>query len=293
MKGLAMTTSDSSENTYIIDIESAAETARLIEQDKLFTQAMGGLFPEQTPETLASIKYLLDIACGPGGWVVNVAYQYPHIEAMGVDINRTMIDYANATARSQGLYNASFEVMDAKKPLTFESGSLDFINTRFIAGFMDQVSWPVLIAECIRVLKPGGVLRLSENEMGVSNSLASQTIQDYFYRILAAQKRTFSVDGRTTGITHMLGKLLSDAGFQRVGQRPYVLDASSGADLHVVTSKDYEISLALIKPYLVASKMIEEAEFDRLYNTFLLDMLQDSFRSLLYGLTVWGFKPLA
>jgi SAM-dependent methyltransferase len=234
-----MTTSDSSENTYIIDIESAAETARLIEQDKLFTQAMGGLFPEQTPEKLASVKYLLDIACGPGGWVVNVAHHYPHIEAMGIDINRTMIDYANATARSQGLYNASFEVMDAKKPLAFQTNS-----------------------------------------------------QDYFYRILAAQKRTFSVDGRTTGITHMLGKLLSDAGFARVGQRPYVLDASSGADLHVVTSKDYEISLALLKPYLVASKMMEEAEFDRLYNTLLLDMLQDSFRSLLYGLTVWGFKPL-
>ncbi|MDQ2887078.1 MAG: class I SAM-dependent methyltransferase [Chloroflexota bacterium] len=288
-----MSTSDSSENTYIIDIESAAETARLIEQDKLFTQAMGGLFSEQTPETLASVKYLLDIACGPGGWVINVAHEYPHIEAMGVDINRTMIDYANATARSQGLYNASFEVMDAKKPLSFQSNSLDFINARFITGFMDQASWPVLIAECMRLLRPGGVLRISENEMGVSNSLASQTIQDYFYRILAAQKRTFSVDGHVTGITHMLGKLFGDAGFELVGQRPYVLDASSGADLHVVTCKDYEISLALIKPYLVASKMMEEAEFDRLYNTLLLNMLQDSFRSLLYGLTVWGFKPLA
>ena len=288
-----MTTSDSSENTYIIDIESAAETARLIEQDKLFTRAMGGLFPEQMPETLASVRYLLDIACGPGGWVVNVAHQYPHIEAMGVDINRTMIDYANATARSQGLSNASFEVMDAKKSLTFETNSLDFINARFITGFMDQASWPTLIAECLRMLKPGGILRISENEMGVSNSLAAQTIQGYLYRIMAAQKRTFSVDGITTGITHMLSKLLSDAGFERIGQRPYVLDASSGADLHVVTCKDYEVSLALIKPYLVASKMIEQAEFERLYNTLLLDMLQESFRSLLYGLTVWGFKPLA
>jgi ubiquinone/menaquinone biosynthesis C-methylase UbiE len=287
-----MAISDSSRHTYIIDSEGSVEAERLIEQDRLFTQAMGGLFPEQTPEKLASVRSLLDIACGSGAWVANVAQRYPHIDATGIDISSAMIDLANETARSHGLHNAHFTVMDAKQPLAFANNTFDFINTRFISSFMDQASWPLLIAECKRVLKPGGVLRLSENEMGVSSSLASQRIQDYLYHILAAQKRTFSVDGRTTGITHVLGKLLSDAGFEGIGQRPYVLDASAGADLHEVSCKDFEIALSLLKPYFIASKMIEEAEFDRLYNELLHDMKQPSFRSLLYGLTLWGFKPV-
>ncbi len=46
-------------NHYVIDIESGAETARLIEQDYLFTQAMGGLFPEQLD--LTHVERMLDI----------------------------------------------------------------------------------------------------------------------------------------------------------------------------------------------------------------------------------------
>src|SRR6266566_4894713 len=34
-------------NNYFIDAESATEMARLINQDRLFTENMGGLFPER------------------------------------------------------------------------------------------------------------------------------------------------------------------------------------------------------------------------------------------------------
>src|SRR2546422_10982723 len=36
------------ENSYVIDAEDAAEMARLLEQDRLLTQGMGGIFPENT-----------------------------------------------------------------------------------------------------------------------------------------------------------------------------------------------------------------------------------------------------
>ncbi len=96
-----MSSPGSSENAYVIDIEQAAETARLIEQDKLFTSATGGLFPEQ-PD-LSQTETLLDIGCGPGGWTLDVAYAYPDINVVGIDINPTMIDYGFAQANSAGL----------------------------------------------------------------------------------------------------------------------------------------------------------------------------------------------
>src|SRR5690348_12671100 len=62
------------ENTYILDAESAAEMARLMRQDQLVTAGMGGIFPENID--LSGIQRVIDLACGPGGWPLEVAYTY-------------------------------------------------------------------------------------------------------------------------------------------------------------------------------------------------------------------------
>src|SRR5437588_5676239 len=102
-------TENEKENAYFNDPESGAEMARLTDQDRLLTKGMGGLFPERSD--LSSIQRILDIGCGPGGWTLDVAYTYPDKEVVGIDISQTMINYARARARVQGLDNASFRVM--------------------------------------------------------------------------------------------------------------------------------------------------------------------------------------
>ena len=52
----------SEENAYVIDIESAAELARLLHQDRHVTKSMGGLLAEQSD--ISNIHDILDIACG-------------------------------------------------------------------------------------------------------------------------------------------------------------------------------------------------------------------------------------
>ena len=52
------------DNLYFNDPESGAEMARLMDQDRLITKGMGGLFPERDDE-LAGIRRILDIGCGP------------------------------------------------------------------------------------------------------------------------------------------------------------------------------------------------------------------------------------
>ncbi|MBA2287049.1 MAG: class I SAM-dependent methyltransferase [Ktedonobacteraceae bacterium] len=277
-------------NKYVIDIESGAETARLVEQDKLLTRAMGGLFPEQ-PD-LPSGKRVLDVACGPGGWAIEVAFTYsPQVEVVGIDLNQTMIEYARAVAWSRGLNNVTFTVMDAKQPLAFEEHSFDIVNARFIFSFMDQAAWPALLAECQRVLRPGGLIRLTEFDTVVSNSASWQRIQEYLYQAMARQRRTFSVDKRSVGVVHMLKKLLQDAGFDQVERRPFIIDSSYGADLHHISCKDAEVGFALVKPYLIKSGVAEETTYDATYQQMLIDMLGEDFISLGFGVTTWAIKP--
>src|ERR1019366_6732661 len=146
-------------NSYLLDSESPAELARLINLDFMITRAMGGPLSEQSPEQRSNLKSLLDLGCGPGGWTLDVAFSLPHAESAGVDISRSMVDYANARARSQNLLNASFEVLDITKPLTFADASFDLINARFLFAALPTAAWPTFLAECTRMLRPGGILR--------------------------------------------------------------------------------------------------------------------------------------
>ncbi|WP_052890329.1 class I SAM-dependent methyltransferase [Thermogemmatispora carboxidivorans] len=279
------------QSQYTIDAEDAAETSRLMMQDQLLTQAMGGLLPEWTAEELSGVQRVLDIGCGPGGWALALAAAHPSMEIVGFDISETMIRYAFAQARVRGLTNVSFEVMDARQPLAFRDASFDLINARWIFAFMDQESWRSLIAECWRLLRPGGLLRLSEPELTVTNSPAFQAMMGHLYTALARLKRTFSVDGHTSGVPYMLGKLLLEAGFGTIRKVPYVVDGSYGSDMYAISVKDAEVAFALTKPFLLHFASLSEAEFDTLYERMLVEMLSEDHVGLCYALTICGRKP--
>src|SRR5262249_15001579 len=157
------------ENTYAVDAESAAEMARLMRQDHLITKGMGGIFPEKID--LSGVQRILDLACGPGGWVLETAFAYTDIDVIGVDISERMITYANAQANVQQLSNASFRVMNILQPLDFPDSSFDLINARLISGFMRPAWWSGLMRECLRILRPGGILRFTELEPGFTNKV--------------------------------------------------------------------------------------------------------------------------
>jgi SAM-dependent methyltransferase len=276
-------------NDYPMNIEDPTETARLIEQDRLFTQAMGGLFAER--EDVASMHIILDLACGPGSWALDVAFEYPRSEVIGVDLSQTMIEYAHARAMSQKRANATFETMDITQRLQFADASVDLINARCIQSFFSLMLWPALLAECRRILKPGGVLRLTEIEGGLSNSVPLQQLSACLFDALRLEGRTFSIDGRSLGIVHMLGPLLKNAGFQDIGKRPFVLDTTYDEPLYYVSSENIKITFFQLKPYLLASGLISEQVFDEAYRQLVMDLYDQNFVCLSFGITAWGVKP--
>jgi SAM-dependent methyltransferase len=121
------------DNTYILG-HSVTEMVRLTEQDRHFNKAMGGLLPEQAD--LSGIRRVLDVACGPGGWALELAQAYPQMQVVAIDIDPGMISYATEQARASGLDNARFLVMNALDPLDFPDASFDLVNARFMVGFL-------------------------------------------------------------------------------------------------------------------------------------------------------------
>src|SRR2546422_3325444 len=215
------------ENLYFMDPESGAEMARLLEQDRLFTRSMGGLFSE-LPD-LAKINHILDVACGPGGWALEVAYTHPRKKVVGIDISQTMIQYASVQAQVQGLDNASFKIMDIQQPLEFPDNSFDLVNAR-LTGWFPPDLWPRLVGEYARITRPGGVIRLTEPEVVISTTPASEKVWSLFCQAFKRAGQSFSPDGRLLCVVPKLARFLRDAGCVNVQTKPHLIDYSAGTE---------------------------------------------------------------
>lgn len=277
------------ENTYVIDTESAAEMSRLLDQDKLLTDSMSGLFSELP--TLAGIHDVLDIACGPGGWVHDVAYAHPSMQVTGFDISKSMIEYAQAFAQVRKLNNAHFRILDATQRLEFDDASFDLVNARFLFGFMRPTAWPALLQECWRITRPGGLLRLTECEFPTTNSPAFEKLSGLFMRALYVAGQSFSVDGRTLGITPVLGRLLLNAGYRDLREKAHVLHASAGMEARTSFYHNFEFAYKLAEPFLIKLELITPEAFSEIYDQALAEMQSDDFCATWFYLTVTGSKP--
>ena len=277
------------ESTYVIDAESGTEMARLINQERLLTRVMGGVFPEHFD--LSHVSHILDIGCGPGGWVLDVAFENAKINVVGIDISQQMVEYARAHAEVQGMNNASFQVMNALESLAFDDNSFDVVNARYIQAFMMKTSWAPLMKEIMRILRPGGRVVLTDGEWSISNSPAFEKMGAMLTHVGTLTGRSFSPDGRHIGITPMLGRFLRDAGFVDIQRKAHVLDFSAGAEDYGDTYQDLLAGLKLLEPFLVHAKVTTEEEFEELYQQALAELMLDSFCAVGYMLTVWGKKP--
>src|SRR5215472_7856479 len=124
-------------STYMVPNRSSEEELnRLSIQDQLITTSMGGVLPEQ-PDT-ARFQRVLDVGCGTGGWLIEMARAYPDATLLvGVDISERLLDYARTQAREQQVdERVEFHMMDALRSLEFPAYYFDLVNHRLGSSFL-------------------------------------------------------------------------------------------------------------------------------------------------------------
>ena len=276
-------------NTYFVDQDRLEEMQRLHKQDRLLTKSTGGVLPEQPP--LAMLHDLLDIACGSAGWTLDVAQQYPNTQVVGIDLSERMIDFDQIQAKARGLENATFKIANILEPFAFPDRSFDVVNARLIATVVPKITWSSLLQECMRVTRPGGIIRLTECEMPLTNIPAGATMNRMIPQAMQRAGLGFSPDGLHIGITPMLGRLLQNAGCQNIQNRAHTLDFSFGTDLHQAMYEDGKILFELVKPFIVATHVASQEEVDKISEQALKETQTEEFCGIWTYLTVWGYKP--
>lgn len=275
---------------YFMLGESTTEIVHLVEADHYFNMAMGGPLPEQPASVLAELHDVLDIACGPGCWGLDLAQEYPHIQVTGIDISQSVIDYANVQVKAGQVNNAHFFPGNAMKSLEFPDESFDLVNVRNMEGVIPVSFWPETLKEMLRVTRRGGIMRIVDCEWGISTGFASEQMIALSGRAMQVFGLSHSPDWHNYGVTPWQRRMLRDLGCINIQERPGFLDFSVGSMAHQGCYIMFTIGYDMMKPFLIKAGVTTPEAFEQLQQQQSVEMLESGFSGLLYILTAWGEK---
>lgn len=276
------------ENTYIFDPESPSELARLITQSHFFIEMCGGPLAgfEHRP-----MKRVLDLGCGPGGWVLDVAFARPELEVAGIDISSAMIRYADARAQSQQRTNVSFGVMNITEPLDFSDETFDLAHMTLLFAVLKQHQWFSYLKEVQRILVHGGLFQSVEMVAVVTNSPALQREYDLVAQFLYKSGYGFSSTGTTIGVATAIPSMLARLDFVNIEQQAYLQDFSQGSPMWANFLRNQEVMSLMLLPLFIGRGLLEEEESQSLHQQMMIEMLSDEFSCTGYCHGVQATRP--
>ena len=187
-----------------------------------------GAFPDFKP------KRILDLGCAVGHSTVPYVDAYPDAEVHAVDVAAPMLRYADARARSLGK-TIHFSQQNAES-MDFEDGSFDLIVSHILLHETSAKALKNILAECSRLLAPGGLMVHSETP-------PYKDMDEYDAFILDWD--TYNNNEPFWGYTHELDldTLVSEAGFDPShnfeAMAPSVFEAAQNKRTNVFQGGDF------------------------------------------------------
>jgi ubiquinone/menaquinone biosynthesis C-methylase UbiE len=108
------------------------------------------MFPDLEP------KKILEMGCTVGNSLVAVKRAFPAAECTGLDVGASLLRYARARAAHLGV-ELNFVQGNAEET-DFPDNSFDFVYSSAMLHETSNKALPRIMAECFRVLRPGGVM---------------------------------------------------------------------------------------------------------------------------------------
>ncbi|RHZ83329.1 hypothetical protein Glove_97g96 [Diversispora epigaea] len=194
---------------------------------------------------------VLDVGCGAGSWILEMASNYPNTQFTGLDISPIQPSEIKPK-------KVNFVIANVLDKLPFENDTFDYIFQRFLVSVIPKDSWPDVINELTRVLKPGGYLELVEInpipfQLGPVTSLYFNAVEkilqlrDLDQQIPYKLRSYFEQHGNLENITEEKNRLPYGPETGKLGQA--AIENSNLAFSHA-------------KPFLLEAIKISSEEFD-------------------------------
>lgn len=164
---------------------------------------------------------VLDVGCGRGKALVELAGRYPESEFVGYDLSEEAVAWARENASRRGLDNVRYEVRDVSDfDETAEPDAFDFVTT--FDAVHDQADPAAVLRGIARTLRPGGVYLMQDIRASshVHENL-DHPLGTIFYAVSCMHCMTVSLAQGGEGLGTMWGReratsMLEDAGFGEI-----------------------------------------------------------------------------
>jgi len=275
-------------HTYFVqDRANVDERTRLHLQDVMLTKAMGGALPEQT----AHFRRVLDIGCGTGDWLIEVAKTYPEIELLvGIDASKYIIEYAREQASREGVADrVEFHVADALLIIEFPKHYFDLVNQRLGWSYLRTWDWSNILTKYQYVTQPEGVVRITEGT-AFNTSTSPALTQLYTLGFEAFHRAGHLFTPEHDSVTNKLPELLHNHGVKDIQTRSTRLEYRVGSEMMDGFVENTRLFFRTLAPFLRKWGHMPD-NYEDIVRQALEDIQQPDCLTTGELVTVWGTWP--
>ncbi|RHZ76871.1 hypothetical protein Glove_187g97 [Diversispora epigaea] len=199
-------------------------------QHKFFRYIWQSNFSSPIEEKLLSPDFkVLDVGCGPGTWILEMANEYPNASFTGID-HRTLF-------KAEPPSNVTIEYNDLLTTLPFDDNSFDFVFMRFLAYEITEERFEKnVIPELVRVLKPNGYLEVMD--INIQGGNEGPVAQEF----TSAVQSFYNSKGINSNITQKIKKFMNSTN---------IVDVQVLEQFHPIGSWDEKIGEVALKDWIL------------------------------------------
>lgn len=283
-----------SSHTYVFEPEDQAELTRLENQSSLVTRGLGGVLPERNNILPSDCLHVLDLGCGPGEWVRQVASLHPQVQVTGMDISSIMVAYAQNQADAAQISNAHFIQGTLLEAFHFPDNSFDFVNERLLGAVLRRERWSGFFQECLRITRPGGWIRVTEpNELWRANQPAWERMSPWQREMLHRSGYGFATSEPVEhlNLAPALARLLAEEGWTEVVSQERTMEFPIGSDIYQGMCENACVVAKGFAPMYFRFGLTTPEEFQQTYDEMVAEMTANDFYGYWRFYTITARKP--
>ena len=217
-----------------------------------------------------NVEHVLDVACGPSSWVLDMAHNYRDNNFFGIDRDPAMVRYARSTASVSDRNDILFAVgnMHALSPRL--DACFDVVHARFVKEATAMRQWPTLLKGLLRLCHPGGYVILTECNYPVTSRTACQHLFDLLQQAIVEI-------GGTPNLPTGIEALARNSGWCEVRSSVTSLALSAQTPAYAVLLSQLEPLLSIAEQFLL--RICSKAAFARLRRAVIAELYDETFSS--------------
>ena len=242
------------DDPYVLP-KDMSEVNRLDFQHFMLRYALRGNYV--APLQPQQVHDILDVGTGTGRWAREIATQFPAANVVGVDrVASTGENVADVPA------NYVFREGNVLAGLPFPDQSFDFVHMRLLYSAIPAQLWPMVLADLVRITRPGGWVELIEAASIENRGPATDQLNTWV--IEACSRR-----GLDMAIAPRLGTMLQAAGIAQPTTRQLTLPIGAyGGRLGIMLETDITEIYRGVIPLVVGQGIATQDDYTQMVQAF-------------------------